>query len=126
MRHLPINNTPPELIRVVNRIWDAIEKGSDVAPTVTTRSNTGISGSGGGSSSVSVGPAGPAGVDGADGATGDPGLALVGAKDKREVLMELDGSVLTDEHGYALIGVNTENEVLCGVIDDMISPLAGV
>ncbi len=127
MRYFPTNNTTAELVRIFNLIQKDIENGTTNA-TTTIKSGIGVSGSGsgGGGGSVSSGPAGPAGVDGTDGATGDPGLALVGARNEREILMDFDGSVLTDEHGYALVGVNTENEVLCGVTDNVISPLAGV
>lgn len=127
MRHLPINNSPQELIRVVNRIWDAIETGGSLA-TANTKTKTSVAMSSGGGSvgSVSSGSAGTPGLDGAAGATGptgDPGLALVGSRNDWEVLVDSDGGILTDENGYALMGVNSSNEVLCGVDGNMISVL---
>jgi hypothetical protein len=108
--HLPLNTTLPELRRVLELIQKqtttqlAASQATTVAPS-------------GGSSAVSgssTGTQGPKGDTGAAGAPGSAANLLVGANHQIEVLFGPDGSVLTDNLGYALIGVNVSSTIITG------------
>lgn len=112
------------MVRVINRIWDAIGNTSSslVGPVTTT---------GKASSGQSSQVQGAQGLQGLPGATGPTGAAggenlLVGKRDDWEFLVGDDGSILTDENGYALIGINSSDELLYGVDGNVVGPLSGV
>lgn len=104
--HLPHSNELAELRRVLELIQREHAKSvSTLATTVKTATA---------SSSGSIGAVGATGATGAAGADGSTASMLVGAEHAFEVLMASDGGVLTDENGYALIGVKVYSTIITG------------
>ena len=50
---------------------------------------------------------------------------LVGADTAIEILVDKDGNVLTDERGYALLGVKVSSTILTGAGDSAVEVLSG-
>lgn len=124
MRHLPNSNEREEIVRVINRIWDAIDSVNTNGTSQNTKKSitqTGVVGFSGGSTS-SKGDKGDKGETGPTGTKGGEDL-LVGNLNQWEVLIASDGGILVGPSGYALMGVNTSSVVLCGVTGDAIQPL---
>jgi hypothetical protein len=114
MRHLPQEWNREEVIRVFNRVWDAID--GKVSTATTTKTAPTINSAAAGSySSTGTGTKGDTGDTGATGATGAVGDILVGARFEYEVLTDAEGNILTDESGYALMGMDMTPVPLTGV-----------
>ncbi len=110
--HRVLNLTLPDL----NRALELIQKQTpQTIQTVIQQSQpSGGAGLSLGSSSGSVGPQGATGATGPAGAAGSAANLLVGANHQIEVLMGPDGSILTDNLGYALMGVNVTSTIITG------------
>lgn len=52
-------------------------------------------------------------------------ILLTGAEETVEVLTDPNGSVLTDENGYALLGVKVSSTIMTGVGDTAVEVLSG-
>lgn len=95
----------------INRVLELIQKN----PAASVVSNTSASPSGGGGGiSVSVAATGAKGDKGDKGDTGDVASMLVGTEMGFEVLVADNGDVLTDEFGYALMGVKVYTTIITG------------
>ena len=96
----------------VNRILELIQK--DVKGTTTTTVTNPVTYIATQKTISTTTPVAPGIVD--PGTTTSSNL-LTGAMVFPEVLLAPDGSVLTDENGYALIGVRVESQVMTGAGD---------
>lgn len=94
----------------VNRVLELIQK--QVGENITAQVAKATSAGGGTTTGTSVvGPAGPTGPAGADGSHAD---MLVGAEQSVEILLDANGDVLTDNLGYALLGVKVSSTIITG------------
>jgi len=97
----------------VNRILELIQKDVKPSTTVTTTNPVTLIATQKTVATTTT-PSTPSIVD--PGTTTSSNL-LTGAMIFPEVLLAPDGSVLTDENGYALIGVRVESQVITGASD---------
>ena len=115
-------------VQELNRVLELIQKQGNSAPASSNAQNS--SSPSGGSGSIvfgstatgTTGPTGPAGPAGVDGSTAS---LLVGADLIPEALLAANGDILTDESGYALIGVHVSSSILTGTGVSSIEVLSG-
>ena len=112
-------------VQELNRVLELIQRPGNAAPTPSNAQNS-SSPSGGSGSSVfgstatgATGPAGPAGVN------GTTATMIVGADLIPEILLDANHNVLTDENGYALIGIHVSSSILTGAGVSSIEVLSG-
>ena len=113
-------------VQELNRVLELIQKRGNSAPTSSNAQNS--SSPSGGSSilgSTAPGTPGPPGKAGVDGINGSTASLIVGADLIPEILLDANHNVLTDENGYALIGIHVSSSILTGAGVSSIEVLSG-
>ena len=115
-------------VQELNRVLELIQKQGNSAPTSSNAQNSSSPSGGSGSSvfgSTTTGTPGPPGKDGVAGVNGSTASLLVGADLIPEILLDANNNVLTDESGYALIGIHVSSSILTGAGVSSIEVLSG-